>query len=304
MAEIKEFTKAPIKINKVKGYYTGDAMTGLISPVPEGFGEFTTLDKKIVLKGQFKNGSFVNGKAETKFVTCRGSFDNFVWLGGNKARLDFNNSKKSFVEGSVNPKTKEFEISKMVIVDKVFGDKYEVGHINSGDGKLVLFGHQYLKNNSVIYGDFVCGGINRDLLTQTDELPKLACVNGKCKLTIQNDKEQKAVISGNYARDKKSGQVTISGVYSLENEPEFLTLESEGVFDFVRKEKEFAKDNISEQFGILRVKNELGSHFDLVLRAGGKVKFKTLGGIFEGVKSEPQIEEGQVVQNYGKRHVC
>lgn len=298
MAEIREFTKAPIKINKVKGYYTGDALTGLISPVPEGFGEFTTADNKITLKGQFKNGSFVNGKAETKFVTCWGSFDNFVWLGGNKARLDFNNSQKSFIEGSVNPKTKEFEISKMVIVDKVFGDKYEVGHIRSGDVDLVLFGNQDFTNNSNIYGDFVCDGINRDLLTQNGELPKLTCVKGKCKLKIQDSKEQKAVISGNYARDEKSWQVTIDGVYSLENESEFLTLESEGIFDFVRKEKEFADDNISEQFGALRVKNELGSHIDLVLRAGGKIKFKTLGGIFEGVKSEPQIEQGQTVQTY------
>lgn len=303
MAEIKDFFKTSVKIGKTRGVYTGDAFTGLLFPIPEGFGEFVTTDKKVTLKGQFKNGSFVNGKAETEFVTCWGSFDNFTWLGGGDARLEFKNQNGSFIEGKIDPETKNFLITNMQVADEVYGDSFVVMHkIDPKTQKSRLVGKQIFKNNSEISGFFECDGINRNILSQNGKLPQLTCVEGDCHLVIQDFAQQKVEISGKYKRNLDTNSTKITGIYSLNNSSEKISLVCDGVFDFTRKAEHSANTKISEMFGAMDVRPNISCVVGLNMRTGGKIKLNTESGSFSGTKIASK--DGSGAPNYsGEMHV-
>lgn len=296
MAEIKTFNKTAVRIGKEKGVYTGEAIPGLRGATPEGYGELFFDDKKIMLRGQFKNGSFVNGDAITPTATFHGSFDDFTWLGGSDGVVEYENG--SFIKGKINPKTKDFEISEMRVIDSVYGDVFEAEHVQDATGQMRIFGKQELANGSYISGDIVVDKINRNVWEQTEQMPKFRVISGNCHLNIQEDSEQKVEISGKYSHKARSQGAKIEGIFSYKNSAEEVTLTSEGEFSFVRKSTEGATTSISEMFGEMAVENGLGSEFDLTLREGGKLQLTTKNGSFCGKKMKTTIQNGQVGSQY------
>jgi len=293
MVEIRKYGNATIKIGKEKGVYSGEAIAGLISPTPEGFGEAVFANAGVTLKGRFKGGCFVSGEAVTPFAQFHGNFDNFEWLGGSDGEVKF--ADGSFIKGEVNPRTKRFEVSELRVMDAEFGDVFKLFHSKDLYGQTRLVGEQKLKNGSKIEGDFAVDKINRDVLVQTEVLPKFACVDGNCDIILQKDEHQTVKISGKYARALGDATAVINGDYALSNTGDGVDLECRGNFEFTRHEDEREAVRFDENFGKIRVRSDLGCAVDLVLRENGRIKLATNGGTFCGYKLVLKNGDGSVV---------
>ena len=297
MAEIKSFKNASIKIDKEKGLYTGEAICGIISPTPEGYGTASVANNKITLTGQFKNGNFVNGDAQNITAKYHGSFDNFNWLGGSDGIIEYANG--DYIKGGINPISKKLEITDMQLIDNSqFHDSLRAKHIREKDSSIHLRGTQTFQNGSTITGEFEYGGIKTNILSVTHNSPHFYCIHGQCHIIIQDDETQKVEISGTYHRDDSTKQVSIEGTYTLNNKIDGTNLVCSGVFDFDRFTDNDTKPYISEKFGSIKIAPDLGFNINLVLRKGGKITLNTPNGKFSGEKVNLVQDNGQFISTY------
>lgn len=243
-SEIKDVKNIKFSLEKQKGLYSGQAISGMLSTTPEGYGKaiFKTGE---TLEGRFKNGNFVSGKATTKDGTLfEGEFDNMKLLSGT---VTYPNG--DFLVGKINPKTLKLELEKFRVTQN-FGDVVE-GTSEIKDGAQIFNATQTSIDDSVFTGIFEKCDANdshnefeKEIVKSTAfgvVRPVFECKSAKVNLTIFKNINCLA----NFVGDFENG--TLKGVYTESRNSFQKTLN--GTFEFSRKSSNEQKNNsVSDDF--------------------------------------------------------
>lgn len=248
MNELTNVSDVKFSLEKRKGTYTGQALNGVLSATPEGFGK-AVLKDGTVLDGRFKDGNFVSGKAiSPQGDVFEGEFDNFRWLGGT---ISYKNGDR--LVGEVNAQTNNLDLTEFRITQK-FGDVFE-GKINPNDETKASFvGTQTLADGSKFVGTFSKHKATKygpDFEKKFVEAkffevvkPVFELIEGTATLNLATiGKNQQATLVGTAKNGKIHGELNIFNG----NFAEKMT----GAFEFSRLKRKNDTNNhkISDDFG-------------------------------------------------------
>ncbi len=254
MVETKNVKDVKFTLEKQKGLYSGQIISGKLTTTPEGYGKLIFKDGTI-LDGRFKEGNFVSGKAiSPKGDVFEGEFDNLKWISGT---ISYKNG--DFLEGSLS-QDGNLDVTKFRITQQ-FNDVFEGEAVNK-DGQTEIVGTQTFVDKSTLKGTFLMRKPNsngEDFEKKFVEnktfgvvKPVFKCLKGQAEIKLFEDEENPS----NYANlvgEFEDGK--IKGVLSLSQESfqNILT----GDFSFSRK-KQLGQTfhNVSEDFGDFFLQNE------------------------------------------------
>lgn len=290
MNEVTNVSDVKFSLEKQKGTYTGQALTGVISATPEGFGKAILKDGTI-LDGRFKEGNFVSGKAiSPQGDVFEGEFDNFKWLGGT---ISYKNGDR--LVGTLNAKTNKFDLTEFRITQE-FGDVFE-GKINPNDEtKSSFVGTQIFADESKIIGTFSSreaskhGSDFEKKFVETKFFgvikPVFELIEGTATLNFKtSNKTQQATLVGIAKNGEIKGELNIFNGNFAEK--------MNGTFNFSRMEpNETNNHKISDDFGNFFGLTQAKAPYIccISLNQGGKITFTDGVAMFDLVK---KIEDKQ-----------
>lgn len=304
----KKVQNIKFSLDKLKGTYSGDALTNILGSIPEGYGVATFEGGPFgdfSLEGRFKEGNFVSGIAKCAGGTYRGEFDNLRWLGGADGRIDFPNG--DYLKGTINPFNKKLVITQLKYTQNN-GEILTAQTQKDKSGKEFLKGKLTYKNGSVIEGIFEQLDPSADPIIPNYSdyfgIKKgyYACTNGKAQIIIKNSDSQKACISGTIQTNKNNNTAKITGAYTFDNFREGISIVATGDFDYSRSFEDYQKDNISEDFSAeLNIENPANDYATILnLQGGGKIAINTPAGTLHGTKyTERQMYQGTMINKDG-----
>lgn len=277
-------TTKPIKIriDNLRGSYSGEIADGLVRDLPDGYGT-ATLDDGFTLKGRFKHGNFVQGTAESSNIFLKGDFDNLTWLGGEDGYIKFSNGDT--LEGGIDPISKELIIRQLTATQEPFGDTVKLYHQKTADGKFYLVGELGMRCEGKIFGTFRELSQNTRVPTYFG-VPKMnyICTNGECIINFSRSNGLFSQIGGRIRTDLNN-TTTINGEFNFRNESLQTFLTIRGQFGFERDLQQDKQFDFSEKFVTLHFQNSPKFHTTLTLQdAPNTIIYETPNGKFVGQK--------------------